>query len=58
MTREPVRYILLPVVLACLAAAGQAFIDGENTRGILVAVIGALVLAAQELARSLVTPVK
>ena len=56
MSTEPVRYVLIPIVLAAFAAAGQAFIDGATTRGIVVAVIGALVLAAQEYARAQVTP--
>lgn len=53
---QPVRTLLLPIVLAALVAAGQAFIAGADTRAILLAVIGALVLAAQEIARKLVTP--
>jgi hypothetical protein len=57
MTTEPIRTLLIPIVLAAFAAAGQAFIDGENTRGVIVAVIGALVLAAQEYARAHVTPI-
>ena len=57
MKSEPLRTVLLPIVLACLAAAGQAFLAGATLRGIVTAVIGALVLAAQEYARSRVTPV-
>lgn len=53
---QPIRTLLLPIVLGALIAAGQAFIAGADTRAVLLAVIGALVLAAQEFARRLVTP--
>lgn len=56
MKTEPLRTVLIPVVLAAFAAAAQAFIDGATTRGIITAALGALVLAAQELARRYVTP--
>lgn len=56
MSTEPIRTVLIPIILACIAAAGQAFIDGATTRGIVTAVLGALVLAAQEVARRLVVP--
>ena len=56
MTSEPVRTVLLPIALAAFAAAAQAFLDGAPTRGIVTAVLGALVVAAQEYARSQVTP--
>ena len=53
---EPLRWLLHPVALLAFAAAAQAWIDGANTRGIIVAVIGVLVAAATEAARSKVTP--
>jgi hypothetical protein len=53
---EPLRTVLWPVVLAALLAAGQAFLDGATTRGIITAVLAALVLAGQEYARRQVTP--
>ena len=57
MNTEPLRLYLLPLALAAFVAAAQAFIDGANTRGIIVAVLGALIVVAQELARAKVTPV-
>ena len=56
MKSEPLRVVLLPIVLACVAAAGQAYATGADTRAIVTAVIGALVLAGQEYARRQVTP--
>lgn len=56
MGTEPIRTVLIPVVLAIVVAAGQAFIEGANTRGIILAVVGAVVAAAQEYARSKVVP--
>lgn len=53
---EPVRLYLVPIALAAFIAAAQAFIDGKDTRGIITAVLGALILVAQELARSKVVP--
>lgn len=57
MTREPLRTLLLPVAVLAFAAAAQAFIDGADIRGIVTAVLGVLIAAATELARSRVTPV-
>jgi hypothetical protein len=57
MNREPLRLLLLPVAALALAAAAQAFIDGADVRGVITAVLGVLVAAATELARSRVTPV-
>jgi hypothetical protein len=54
---EPIRTVLVPIVLGCLAAAGQAFVDGADTRAIILAVVGVLVAVAQEYARAHVTPV-
>jgi hypothetical protein len=56
MNREPLRLLLLPVAALALAAAAQAFIDGADVRGIITAVLGVLIAAATELARSRVTP--
>lgn len=56
MTGEPLRTVLLPIVLLAFAAAAQAFIDGATWRGVVTAALGVLVVAAQELARSKVTP--
>ena len=56
VANNPVRTVLIPIVLAAAVAAVQAFADGETTRGIISAVRGALVLAGQEWARSQVTP--
>lgn len=53
---DPLRTTLLPIALAAFVAAAQAFIDGAEVRGIITAVLGALIVAAQELARSKVTP--
>jgi nitrogen fixation-related uncharacterized protein len=53
---EPLRAVLIPVALAAFAAAVQAYLDGADTRAIITAVLGALVLAGQELARRYVTP--
>lgn len=57
MKTEPLRAVLLPIVLAAAAASVQAFSTGADTRGIISAALGALVLAGQEYARSKVTPV-
>lgn len=57
MNREPLRTLLLPVAVLAFAAAAQAFIDGADIRGIVTAVLGVLIAAATELARSRVTPV-
>jgi hypothetical protein len=57
MNTEPLRLLLLPVAALALAAAAQAFIDGADVRGIITAVLGVLIAAATELARSRVTPV-
>jgi hypothetical protein len=54
--RQPVRMLLLPVSLLAFAAAAQAFIDGANVRGVVTAVLGVLIVAATEAARSRVTP--
>jgi hypothetical protein len=56
MNREPLRLLLLPVAALALAAAAQAFIDGADVRGVITAVLGVLIAAATELARSRVTP--
>jgi hypothetical protein len=56
--RQPVRMLLLPVSLLAFAAAAQAFIDGANVRGVVTAVLGVLIVAATEAARSRVTPFK
>lgn len=56
MNTNPVRLLLSPVALLAFAAAAQAFIDGADTRGIITAVLGVLILASQELARKQVTP--
>jgi hypothetical protein len=57
MKTEPIRTLLLPIALVAFAAAGQAFLAGADTRAIITAALGALIVAAQELGRSLVTPV-
>lgn len=57
MNTEPVRTLLLPIAAAAFVAAAQAFIAGADVRGVVTAVLGALVLFAQEYARSRVTPV-
>lgn len=54
---EPIRTLLLPIALGAFVAAAQAFIAGADTRGIITAVLGALIVAGQELGRKLVTPV-
>lgn len=56
MNTEPIRTVLIPVALAAFVAAAQAFVDGADTRGIVTAVLGALVIVAQELGRKFVTP--
>ena len=56
MKTEPLRLLLHPVVLLAFAAAAQAWIDGANVRAIVTAVLGVLVGAATELARTRVTP--
>jgi hypothetical protein len=56
MNREPLRLLLLPVAALALAAAAQAFIDGADVRGVVTAVLGVLIAAATEFARSRVTP--
>jgi hypothetical protein len=53
---EPIRAVLVPIALAAFAAAAQAFLAGASTRGIITAALGVLVVAAQEYARSKVTP--
>jgi hypothetical protein len=57
MNREPLRTLLLPVAVLAFAAAAQAFIDGADVRGVIIAVLGVLIAAATELARARVTPV-
>jgi hypothetical protein len=57
MSNEPIRTVMLPIALGAFVAAGQAFLNGADTRGIVTAVLGALVLAGQEYARAHVTPV-
>ncbi len=57
MNTEPLRTVLIPVALAAFVAAAQAFIDGADTRGVITAVLGALIVVAQELARAKVTPI-
>jgi hypothetical protein len=54
--RQPVRTLLLPVALLAFAAAAQAFINGADVRGVVTAVLGVLIVAATEAARSRVTP--
>jgi hypothetical protein len=56
MDREPVRTPLLTVALLAFIAAAQAFIAGADVRGIIAAVLGALTVAATEVARSRATP--
>ena len=56
MTTEPVRTVMIPIALLAFAAAAQAFVDGADVRGVVTAVLGVLVVAAQELARGKVTP--
>lgn len=55
--QNPVRLLFSPLALLAFVAAAQAFIDGADVRGIVTAVLGALIVGAQELARSKVTPV-
>jgi hypothetical protein len=57
MNTEPIRTVMLPIAAGAFAAAAQAFLDGASTRGIITAVLGVLIVAAQEYARSRVTPV-
>ena len=57
MKNEPIRTVLIPVALAAFVAAGQAFLAGADTRAIVTAGLGALIVAGQEWARSQVTPV-
>jgi hypothetical protein len=56
VTREPLRLLLHPIALLAFAAAVQAFLDGADVRGVVAAVLGVLVVAATEAARSRVTP--
>jgi hypothetical protein len=56
MERQPVRTLLWPVALLAFAAAAQAFINGADVRGVVTAVLGVLIVAATEAARSRVTP--
>jgi hypothetical protein len=56
VARQPVRTLLLPVALLAFAAAAQAFINGADVRGVVTAVLGVLIVAATEAARSRVTP--
>lgn len=56
MNSEPLRTFFFPLALAALIAAGQAFIEGKDTRGIMLAVVGALVAVLTELSRRLVRP--
>lgn len=53
---EPVRLLLLPLALAALIAAAQAFVDGATTRGVVTAVLGALIAVLTPILRGLVTP--
>lgn len=53
---EPLRWLLHPVALLAFAAAAQSWIDGATVRGIVVAVLGVLIAAATEAARSKVVP--
>jgi hypothetical protein len=57
MKTEPLRTIFLPLALAAFVAAAQAFLAGADTRGIIAAALGVLIVGAQELGRSLVSPV-
>jgi hypothetical protein len=54
---QPIRTTMAPIALAAFVAAGQSFVAGADTRGIVVAVLGALILLAQEYARRKVVPV-
>jgi hypothetical protein len=54
--RQPVRAMVLPVALLAFVAAAQAFIAGADVRGVVTAVLGVLIVAATEAARSRVTP--
>ena len=53
---EPLRWLLHPVALLAFVAAAQAWINGADVRAIITAVLGVLVAAATEAARSKVTP--
>lgn len=53
---EPLRFLLHPVALLAFAAAGQAWLAGADTRAVIAAVLGVLIAAATEAARSKVTP--
>jgi hypothetical protein len=54
---EPIRTLLIPLALAAFVAAAQAFMAGADTRAIITAALGVLIVGAQEYGRSLVTPV-
>ena len=53
---EPLRWLLHPVALLAFAAAAQAWVNGADVRAIITAVLGVLIAAATETARTKVTP--